>query len=100
MRDITLVELDAVSGGAGPPAALLAGGIVGGVTYVGAQAGAGTQPTFVGAAGAVITGAVAGVFAPATVAQTAGAALAGFYGGLAGGYVSRGAGGGGGGGGA
>lgn len=90
MRDLTLTETEAVTGAIGPPGAI-AGGTVAGVAYIGAQAGAGTTPTVLGASGAVLTGAVAGFFSPISTAQAAGASLAGFYAGFAGGLVGRGA---------
>lgn len=97
MRDLNFYELESVSGAQGPVGAAI-GGAVGGIAYIGAQAGAGSTPSVAGAAGAVVTGAIGGFFTPATAAQAVGTGLAGFYAGFGGGLVSRGFGGGGGGG--
>lgn len=88
MRDLTLTEIEIVSGAVGPLGAV-AGATVGGVGYIGAQAGAGTTPTLSGAASAVVGGAVAGFFTPTTTAQAAGLGLAGFYAGFGGGLAGR-----------
>lgn len=89
MRDLTLAEIEMISGAVGPLGAV-AGAAAAGAGYVGTQAGSGSPATWTGAGAAMVGGAVTGFFTPATTAQAAGAAMIGFYGGLAGGYVSRG----------
>lgn len=98
MRELTLTEVEAVSGAQGPLGAA-AGAAVGGIGYLGAQAGAGSTPTLGGATSAVVAGGIAGFFTPTTTAQAAGLGLAGFYAGFGGGLAGRALNGGGGGGG-
>lgn len=90
MRELNLMEVEAVSGAKGPPLLAAAGGAVIGVaTYLGNQAGSGQPLSLQGAASMATSGAIAGAFAPIRLAQAAGGALAGFYAGLGGGYVAR-----------
>jgi hypothetical protein len=89
MRGLTQDEIKVISGAIGPPGAI-AGAAGGVVAYVGTQAGAGQTATWSGAGQAAVGGAVLGFFTPATTAQAVGAGIAGFYGGFAGGLVSRG----------
>lgn len=90
MRELNLVEIEAVSGAKGPPILAAAGGaVIGAAGYLGTQAGSGQPLTWQGATSAATTGAIAGAFAPIRVAQAAGGALASFYAGLGGGYVLR-----------
>jgi hypothetical protein len=90
MRELNLVEIQAISGAEAPPlVAAGVGAVIGTVGYLGAQAGSGQPLTLRGAASAATTGAVGGVVVPLRAAQAAGTALLSFYSGLGGGYVMR-----------
>lgn len=88
MRDLTKMEIQAISGAVGPTGAV-AGAVVGVAGYIGTQTGAGQTATWTGAAGAGVAGGILGFFTPATTAQAAGTAMGAFYGGLGGGYMMR-----------
>ncbi|WP_420234730.1 hypothetical protein ACN079_11010 [Pseudomonas sp. ABY48] len=89
MRDLTLAEIEMISGAVGPLGAV-AGAAAAGAAYVGTQAGSGAPATWTGAGKAMVVGAGIGFFTPTTTAQAAGTAMLGFYGGLTTGYLSRG----------
>lgn len=88
LKDITIKELEVVSGGIGVPGAL-AGGITAGAGYVGFEAttGGGSMTGFVSA---VAAGAVAGFFRTGGGQAVASTIIAGgsasFYGGMAAGF--------------
>ncbi|WP_339483624.1 hypothetical protein [Pseudomonas sp. RL_5y_Pfl2_73] len=71
MRDLTLAEIEMISGAVGPLGAV-AGAAAAGAGYVGTQAGSGSPATWTGAGAAMVGGAVTGFFTPATTAQAAG----------------------------
>jgi hypothetical protein len=90
MRELNLIEVQAVSGAEGPPiVAAAAGAVISTVGYLGMQAGSGQPLSWKGGATAATSVAVAGAFVPIRMAQAAGSALGAFYGGLGGGYVQR-----------